>query len=222
MELNFTHFWRRNILHLPKPTDTGSTSNVALSMEDWNIYEEFLQFKYPIRYFLGYSIWRKIINPIKRLCSNGYWWIRHHTINRYHYLDLRQPKFRNGLPNWDAYSYGWRDRDQIMLYAMFNVLCQFVEKELHYQWADEILKEFHNHYNAQMEMKALYQYWTMERNAVASAKDVALSKWYNTTLKTGQKEEELYQEYTQLEREFQDREDEMCMRLLKIRKYLWT
>jgi hypothetical protein len=58
-----------------------------------------------------------MLNIIER----AWYWIRTHTYNRYHMLDIRNP--RNG------YSWGWLDRSEGLLFANFAMLVDFVEKE---------------------------------------------------------------------------------------------
>lgn len=49
-------------------------------------------------------------------------WILYHTTQRYHVLSLKSREC--------DYKYGWRDRDQLLPIAMFNLFLLYVEKEL--------------------------------------------------------------------------------------------
>jgi hypothetical protein len=62
---------------------------------------------------------QKIWWSISRFFSNIYWWIRYHTVSRYHCLSLRQKE----------YKYGWIDCDAQIIFAVGNILRSFVEKE---------------------------------------------------------------------------------------------
>src|SRR5580692_4221700 len=68
----------------------------------------------PKRGFM-YYIRRWVIDPL----STAKYWLRTHTINRYHMIDIRTPE----------YDWGWIDRDYAILAANFNILKEFVEKE---------------------------------------------------------------------------------------------
>lgn len=60
---------------------------------------------------------------IKWNISEAWWWLKYHLVpkHRYHILSLKQP---------NGYQYGWLDADQQILYACFNILISFVEKEM--------------------------------------------------------------------------------------------
>jgi hypothetical protein len=51
--------------------------------------------------------------------SNLWYWLRCHTFDKYHLVDIRTPEYR----------WGWMDRCDGVLYACFALLVDFVEKE---------------------------------------------------------------------------------------------
>lgn len=65
----------------------------------------------------NYHLWR-----ITRFISNCFYWLRTHTYNRYHIINIKSPN--------NGYKWGWIDRDHAMFYGMFHLLCDFVEKEM--------------------------------------------------------------------------------------------
>lgn len=69
-------------------------------------------------HLLNYRYWR-----ITRALSFAAYWLRCHTYNKYHILDLRPS-------DPDGYRYGYLDRDNAMFLAMFKCLTDFVELEL--------------------------------------------------------------------------------------------
>lgn len=75
---------------------------------------------------------------------------RLHTRLTHHRLDLR---------NYE-YSGGWCDRDMLVLYASFNLLKDFIELERPYDWFET--KES-AHKESWLELKALYDWWSVTR-----------------------------------------------------------
>lgn len=135
------------------------------------------------------------------------WAIRYRTINRYHMLNLQQ---KDGTI--DDYRYGWIDSDKQIVYACFNILCNFVEKEWEggfpYQknWDDlnENERMYFEKYNASVkEVETLYKYWKVDRvKKLKSLKDDTFP-----TLKD--------------EEDFLKKEEEFLIRLIKIKGFLW-
>lgn len=133
------------------------------------------------------------------------WWILHrfHPKHRYHVL-----KFRDLEP-------GWCDVDGRMLHACFDLLCDYAEKEdpgfagLKYQWTyrrDQ--EEAPDHICTEVD--------------IASAKHiydeaVYLYEWWKSTLplrKSG--------DYDSVDGRDAAVDDDNLIRLIKIRRYLWT
>lgn len=129
-------------------------------------------------------LWRnnKIVNAI----SDAWYWFRSNTYNRYHIVDCRNKA--------NGYKWGWKDRDQLLLFACFNILKDFVEKEypgyVDWEHGEDISW-------AKQEMLELYIWWTQKRPAIINNKQ---------TLMLHQEEED----------------SEMLKRLMRIRLYLWT
>jgi hypothetical protein len=90
----------------------------SLSLDDWNIWHTENKKKYPIRYFLQetlvdfYSI--RILRPLQ----DAKWWVYYRTTRRYNVIKIKTLK-----P-------GYYDKDTQMLHACFQLLTDFVEKEL--------------------------------------------------------------------------------------------
>src|SRR5689334_19524995 len=75
----------------------------------WEKWEERAKKEYPIRFFLSRTIpryWRRHIWGDYAPLNRFLYWVRSHTYNRYHFLDLRQAKGSN-----DEYRWGWIDAD---------------------------------------------------------------------------------------------------------------
>lgn len=125
--------------------------------------------------------YRLVWVPFWRWLTDIPYWIRSHTYRKYHYLDIRTPN----------YHWGYLDRDTAMLYACFNCLKEFVEKEDPFNvtdWKHDEIKRA-----AKKEILELYNWWTKKR---------FISKL------------SLFKEY--------DKDQEMLIRLIKVRGHLWT
>ena len=92
---------------------------------------------------------------------------------------------------------GWSDKDNVMLHACFQLLTDCIEKEQLHQLTDwNQNSEFHT---AKKEIDALYTWW---KNRIELEDD-----------------DELDPIWTENQHEI---DTEMLIRLVKIRKYLWT
>jgi len=180
-----------------------------------------------------------IIKEIKRTLRkiDIYNWIRYRTWNRYHVLKMRYLK-----P-------GWHDEDELLIHSMFEVLSQFVDGENEYHivdWSSDPLQE-----HAWEEMNILYEWWKQRQKcdynnplfksdvkAPSIKKGKPTGKYINPITK---KEEQYFKmefshqspeeakiwnkacEDSWIFEEKCDKEDEeMMIRLIKIKQYLWT
>jgi hypothetical protein len=142
----------------------------------------------------------------------------HRTVRRYHVLDLRD--------GGNGYGIGWYDTDTRMLQANFLLLKEFVEGEepfkiIDWEWSEESSA-------AGKEIKTLYHWWTVERGE----KHAALDREWATVgspelipregggirFQLDPKSKELLEKRDLLDLE----DDEMLLRLIKIRHFLWT
>lgn len=139
-------------LKIPKPSSLPlrafSSREVVYSWEDWR---KDSKEAYPVRYFLTETLPDFFYRSIGRNFNQAVYWLRTHTYNRYHFLDLRNP----------FYKWGWVDCDSQILYACFNILKSYVEEEdpfetIDWEWNEEKQEQA-------AEIKALYLWWTVER-----------------------------------------------------------
>ena len=80
-------------------------------------------------------------------------WLRTHTWDRYHMLDIRNR--RNG------YEWGWMDRSEGILFANMAMLVDFIEKERAFEvinWDSD-----DGHREAARELREIYEWWTQGR-----------------------------------------------------------
>ena len=125
--------------------------------------------------------------PFRHL-SHAMYWLRTHTLDRYHMLDIRNR--RNG------YAWGWIDRREGVLFAIMAILTDFIEKEkafdCHVEWrsaaemaaAGEKTDDSGNanrdaHAAAKKEMLEIYRWWTHDRKIEHDRYDDLLSRAFS-------------------------------------------
>src|SRR5574339_627384 len=177
----------RKLFKLPTPVDLGWSEYNALEDEDfsdepqgktWQDWHRTVKQMHPVKYwiaetfgdFVRYKIWLRFTRPFR---NAHYWFVSHFVPSRrYHMLDLRQPCHKDEINEvGDCYRYGWRDVPEKMLYAMFNLLGEYLNKENPHdltQWytreqieADEGMKRQQADIE---EARAIYHWWTITRH----------------------------------------------------------
>jgi hypothetical protein len=225
----------RKLLKLPSPVDLGWSEYNALEDEEfsenpkgktWQDWHRTVKQMHPVKYWIAetfgdwlrYKVWLRITRPIK----DAHYWLVSHLVpsRRYHMLDLRQP---------GGYQYGWRDVPEKMLYAMFNLLGEYLNEEQPHdltQWytreqieADLGMKR---QQEAIEEARAIYHWWTVEQHQELARKNEMLTKWSEARKAKDPKKEEYWNQLRQMDSDFDAKEDEMIARLMKIRRTLWT
>lgn len=224
---------------IPKPYALpmkGFSDPGEFTWEDWHAKAKA---EHPVRYFLSetFPLWwyRTFIRPI----SNLKYWIRCHTYNRYHILDLRQPKTNTN----DDYRWGWIDDDTRLVFACFSVLVKHVdirnksdsetmsiEKEIKFLQADikkttsqDTIEGLQRQINCLTEMKALYHYWTVARKEQLREQERLLQDWAKHRAQDKKNNDKTrWHAMNKAEEDFYEIEEEMLIRLMKIRRGLWT
>jgi hypothetical protein len=133
-------------------------------------------------------------------------------------LDLRNPS--PGI----KYTYGWRDRSEVLLWASFVLLRGFVEKERPYDVnlelarnpEDKLLQRQALLYNEALD---LYKWWTIDRSDDHLRLD-ALLEVGSEAHKAG--DPKGFSAYRELEEALEKKDQEMLHRLIEIRSSLWT
>ena len=195
----------------------------------WEDYYEYLAKTYPVKYFFASVIpqffrdrWRQLSRPF----SDAYYWVVSHTVRQYHWLDLRQPK---------DYRYGWCDTDHRMVYAMMNLLVEFVEKEVpHCQFVpseEEAAKDdgidcqyagYKRQLDNHKEYMAIYNWWTKERTSEDAEESDKCTEWHEAHQVFAANHKDLWKELQSLKERNDAKLEDMLHRLLKIRHCLWT
>ena len=229
----------RKFFRLPGPKDLGlSESNGFMGSEffeqegvnTWESYYDRMEKEYPTRFFFASTlpcffvgIWNRISRPI----TEATYWLKCHTLKsyRYHILDLRQPS--KDFCQIDHYRYGWIDTDSRMLYALFNLLNQFVKheiKNLYLPTEEEIEKEpsLQDQKNLVLEIQQIHYWWNFERKQDHKEASDMLHVWYEAKKSKAGNEEDLYKKYRENEERLENKTDEMIARLMKVRRSLWS
>jgi hypothetical protein len=231
----------RNLLKLPSPVDLGWSKTNALESslfsdepkgKTWEDWRATVKEIHPVKYWLAetapdfvrYNVWLPVARPVE----NARYWIVSHLIpsRRYHMLDLRQACIKGSQ---DCYRYGWADVPEKMLYAMFNLLGEYLDKEkpadlaLHYTH-EQI--EADPHFKAQQEAfkeaQAIYYWWTEGRHEEAALCNKLIDNWITAKKNKAENREQLRELYYAQEKINEDKVEEMITRLMKIRRTLWT
>ncbi len=225
-------YWKWKFL--PSPVKLGMSDSNALGSRDfgshrgkptWEDWEEKVKTMYPIRYFLVEELVPWIKRKYRQLVSEPLYWLKCHLHPkyRYHILDLRQPKVKGEY----AYRYGWIDSDHQMVYALFNILNNFVEHEMSSWYCpseEEIAEEpsLLSQRHKYMEVKAIHYWWNIERYRQDEAQAELVSKWHDAHRIGDSSEHQLWKDLEIIKKANQDKEEEMIARLLKVRGALWT
>lgn len=210
------------------------TPDVDENVYCWEDYYTDLKKAYPIRYFLAetladflkYKVW----NPLTRPFKDGAYWLKCHLLkeHRYHLVDIRQSA------GFEKYYYGWLDTDTRILYASFNLLNEFVKYEfpnLYCPTEEECSSDEHfaasnkRQREAYFEIEALHKWWNVDRQSEHLHLDVLQDRWYSRKYKQKQSDEltqTFWAEYMEAKEKYEAKEEEMLIRLIKVRKSLWT
>ncbi len=240
----------RKLFKLPGAKELGKSDCDALQSRQftpdcegytWEDWHADVKEKYPIRYFFAetasdfvkYKLVYPVYKPIKEL---KYWFVSHSIPSRrYHMLDLRQPKSKDGY-DVDEYKYGWRDTPERMLFAMFNLLDEFVKYELPnlYCPTEEEIKNAENDLlkwsqkslisqrEIYFEILAIHKWWTYDRKIEYKAYENMRHQWSISRKEKANNTEYLWKKMRAMEEEFERKTDEMIARLMKIRRNLWS
>lgn len=226
----------RKFFKLPTPVDLGWSKYNALEMEEfqhehstgktWQDWHRTVKAMHPVKYFLAetltnfiyYKLWLTLWRP----CKDAHYWFVSHFVpsRRYHMLDLRQP---------EGYRYGWQDVPEKMLYAMFNLLGQYLKHEdpvdltqyysLAQIEADDILNKQHS---SLQEARAIYYWWTVQRKKDMEISDKLMDELGRARKNKLPQRHILSDKLIAHERYMENKTEEMVLRLMRIRNTLWT
>ena len=167
---------------------------------------------------------RRWLERLPKGIGNIFYWIRAHTYNKYHLINIS---------GQDGYTWGWIDRDRAMMLACFKLLCDYVEKESHqidWTWGPD-------YQECKATMDYLYNWWKVERpkkqkeiddfcnnNPSRPFRERSIKNedgtW--TLLPESDKEKEIQEKFNQMDTALEQEEDENLIKLMKIRRALWS
>ncbi len=228
-------FFLKRIFKLPSPKDLNMSPYNALPCRaftpdcdgpTWEDWEEKVKKMHPVKFwfsktlddFLEYKLWIPFTRPIIKF----YDYIVYNFVpsKKYHLLDLRQPKNKY---NVDNYKYGWRDVPDKMLYAMFNLLGDYLNKEKPHDLTKFYSRDQINadaglkmQQDALDEAREIYRWWCEDRKIAISEHNALLEKWGDNRNYIS------LDELNEKEKIIDQKTDEMVLRLIKIRRTLWT
>jgi hypothetical protein len=227
-----TGYWKWH--WLPSPKKLGMSKHNALGSREfgsssalptWEDWEEKVKTMYPVRYFLIEELIPLIKVTWRKYVWEPWYYLKCHIMkrHRYHMLDLRQPK-----QSEYSYRYGWLDSDHKMVYALFNILNTFVDKEMPH-WhcpSDEEVEEgdgsLLDQRHKYLEVKAIHYWWNVDRKRQDGLHAVLLRKWNEARKNQDPAEHQYWTELKAREEINKDKKEEMIIRLIKIRGVLWT
>jgi len=208
----------------------GETEEDEHGNKTWTHYYNYLKKTYPVKFFFASTLPTFIRNTWLHLIGwklgDFKYWFQSFIIRRDHMLDLRQPK-RNKQFDIDYYRSGWIDTDTKMVYAMFNLLNNFVKQELihmYFPTEEEIAKEpiLQSQLDKNNEILAIYRWWNIIRKLECQEGNKALTAWSNAKRSHSINTKQLWEDLKRIDKRNEDKLEEMLIRLLKIRKCLWS
>jgi hypothetical protein len=142
-------------------------------------------------------------------------------IEKPHIIKINHPD----IPKWE-----WRDRDTRMLYGAFQVMVDFVELE--YGGVEKVIERINDDYEGAeinrhfyQELFSLYIWWTQIR----PLQDAWATPFTGDREKNGPGILDFTPEYrehlqtcSELEEKYHQEDEDMFIRLVKIRRCLWT
>jgi len=217
----------KSLFSLPGPKELGKSEYNSLPLREfspfetgycWEDFHKLIAERYPIRNWIFNVFFRWFSQRAYNLRMRWYDF-KSVWINKDHLIDCRQ------RTKHDYYNGGYIDHVQKVLYANFNILCNFVESKqferMKKQYLEESVEEESDKdwQDATKEMVSLHHYWMVERDQddekYKMLHDIAKSK------KTKEEYGEAINIWLDFTKAVDKKEDDMLSRLIKIRRFLW-
>jgi len=217
----------KSLFSLPGPKELGKSDHNSLPSRKfspfekgycWEDFDKLIAEQYPIRNWIFNVFFSWFSKKAYRLTMRWYDF-KSIWINKDHLIDLRQ------RTKFDHYDGGYIDNVQKVLYANFNILCNFVEsKEFERMKQQFLQKNIEDEsdktwQDAAKEMVRLHHYWMTER----TQDNEKCQMLHNIAKSKNNKEEysEAMNVWLDFGRAVDEKEDHMLNRLIKIRRFLW-
>ena len=145
------------------------------------------------------------------------YWFRCHTFTKYHIIDIRGA---------DGYKWGYTDPAFRLWAACFKTLEDFIENEKPFDMIDY---EGGGQGDIEKELRELYGWWKEGRAKEHEAHEKMLEGWHEDRKLWGGElwsrkayEDPRWKAWSAERDRLDAKDDEMLMRLVKIRNHLWT
>lgn len=218
----------KNLFTLPGPKDLGkSDSNNYLPIKGfsksssdytWDDYYEDIAKLYPIRNFLFNTIPDLFDKYIVYHCREVLYYLQCHLLpnKKYHLLDLRQPKNADLI---DSYRYGYIPSSIRMTYAIFNLLEEYVNKQVKlYSYVSNSMVydlDEDEHQKLNNEAKNLLYWWKVTRKEKYKSIISLENNWYELRLKNEKELAAVVSEnINRKEQELQNETESMCIKVI--------
>lgn len=169
---------------------------------------------------------RSAVLSIVGRIDRAFWWVRYRTTDRLHVIDCRSPV--------NNYDYGYIDPPERILCGCLNVVKEFYEQE-----ADCVAWDYdEQHAAAKSTIDEAYSWWTRERPDLLHkidslycslpdrSIDEMLVKVEGTNLyrlvELTTDERNVHEKIREVESEIERRDDDVLMKVMSVRKFLWT
>lgn len=170
------------------------------NLYSWNELENKFYAKYP-------PVIKTCIKHIKHFIDL----FRHYKENMYYAIKDRI--FPHNVIKIKTLNCHWHDRDYLLIHSMFQVLNDYVDKEKPFEtifWDHD-----EGHINAAKEIKALLHWWNYLRPC-RKEHYMMVPIQYSDILNRA------CGEHSKAEKIWEKEDEEMMIRLIKIRRFLWT
>lgn len=223
----------RKFFRLPGPKELGWSDHDALGSrhftpfqegKTWEDWEEHVRKEYPVRFFLSETL-PNFFRPVGWKAGRVWYWIKCHVLpsHRFHLLDFR------GVDPLHEYTHGYMDPCTVVWLAAWAALRSYVEKEeptdpaswaSPEELAEEPLKDQKARYDEAIELHR----WWMKGRAAEEAEESRLHKAVDDARTTHDREayDEASRPWLEYHRWREDHDEEMFLRLCKLRRSLWT
>lgn len=223
----------KKFLMLPTVVDLGWSTMNALPLrrfqsnldpneKTWEDYHELMKTQHPVKYFLFETVRHWLAVHLFMPLDDLKYYVRDFIFRRTHLLDLRQQSW---VPGCDDYSWGYSDPRESMLYACMNLLDRFVKEtdaKKKLEWLESELAAsepdscergiFADSVSLYREALLIHKWWHCDRK----------SEFLRLTRRDDYSTTEATRGSLAKWDEYEEKEEEMLQRLLKIRRGLWS
>lgn len=196
---------------------------MALPLGGWKKWKDEMAEKYPVRFFFFNIVPNSVSDFFRYNVTKPLHDVKWAILHRFH------PKHQYNILKPRSLKPGYYDSDTRILHACMDELSEFVEWNERNDWIDWGGDDKHK--IAWTEMKTIYRWWNKDRAKMEEEADRAIRKWHDVYTKEGgfdrtknlsKRANRLSDEHQRLEDLIVATDEDMLVRLMKIRRFLWT